>query len=190
MTALLELPDVRERVQGLSVEGYHRLGELQMLSEQVELLRGFVIAKMPKSPLHELVAQKLMKLLLAQVPNGFEVRPERPLTLRDSEPEPDISVVRGQPDDWARVHPSSAHVVVEVAVSSTALDLGKAEIYSEAGIPEYWLVRPEDRAVDVYSHPTDSGYLSKCTLSEKDVLRSASVPGIEFTVGAILPANV
>src|SRR5712675_1067218 len=105
MTALLELPGFRERVQGLSVEGYHRLAELGMLGEDVELLRGLVITKMSKSPVHELVCQKLMKRLLAQVPEGFEVRREGPLTLRDSEPEPDISVVHGQPDDWAKAHP-------------------------------------------------------------------------------------
>ncbi|MGA2864723.1 MAG: Uma2 family endonuclease [Verrucomicrobiota bacterium] len=187
MTTLLELPAVRERVQGLSVEGYHRLGELGMLSEEVELLQGIVVAKMPKSPLHELVAQKLMRHLLAKVPKGFEVRREGPLTLRDSEPEPDLSVVQGKPDDWAAAHPSTAHLVVEVAVTSTALDEGKGEIYAEAGIPEYWLVRPEDRAVDLYRQPTSQGYLSKATLSEKDTLRCASIPGVEFPVAEILP---
>ena len=58
MTALLELPAFRERVHGLSVEDYHRLGELGILSRDVELLRGIVVTKMPKTPLHELVAQK------------------------------------------------------------------------------------------------------------------------------------
>jgi Uma2 family endonuclease len=187
MTALLELPGVRERVQGLSVEGYHRLGELGILGHNVELLRGIVITKMPKSPLHEVVAQKLMKRLLAQVPEGFEVRREGPLTLRDSEPEPDLSVVQGQPDDWATAHPSNAQLVIEVAVSSRAVDESKAEIYAEAGIPEYWLVRPEDRVVDVYSRPTLGGYFSKITLSERESLRCASVPGVELPIAEILP---
>lgn len=40
MTALLELPAVRERVHLMSVEDYHRLGELGVLSHDVELLRG------------------------------------------------------------------------------------------------------------------------------------------------------
>src|SRR5262245_3154115 len=142
MTSLLELPAFRERVHRTSVEEYHRLGELGVLSEEVELLRGIVVTKMPKSPLHELVAQKLMQCLLATVPSDFVVRREGPLTLRDSEPEPDLSVVHGQPDDWAAAHPSTAHLVVEVAVSSAVLDEGKAEIYAEADIPEYWLVRP------------------------------------------------
>src|SRR5438445_3638773 len=150
MKALLELPTVRERVHRMSVSNYHRAGEIGMLGEDVELLRGIVVQKMPKSPLHELVCQKLMLALLAKVTKEFQVRRESPLTLRDSEPEPDVSVVRGKPDDWAKTHPSTAQLVVEVAVSSVALDEGMAEIYAEAGIPEYWLVRPEARAVDVY----------------------------------------
>ncbi len=176
-------------VRRLSVEEYHRVGETGVLSEDVELLRGIVVTKMPKSPLHELVAQKLMEQLLAQVPSGFRVRPERPLTLRDSEPEPDLSVVHGRPDDWATAHPSTAHLVIEVAVTSTALAESKAEIYAEAGIPEYWLVRPEERVADVYREPTREGYLSKVTLSERDTCRCGSIPSVEFPVVDILPSR-
>lgn len=189
MTSLLELPAFRQRVHLLSVEEYHRLGELGMLSEDVELLRGIVVTKMPKSPLHELVAHKLMRCLLAKMPHGFEVRRESPLTLRSSEPEPDLSVVRGKADDWAKAHPSTAHLVVEVAVSSLGIDEGKAEIYAEAGIPEYWLVRPEERAVDVYREPTVEGYLSRTTLSGNSTLCCASIPGVALSLTDILPAS-
>ncbi len=188
MTALLEMPAVRARVHRMSVAEYHRAGETGLLSADVELLRGIVVTKMPKSPLPELVLQKLMKRLLAQVPNGFEVRREGPLTLRDSEPEPDLSVVRGVADDWATAHPSTAHRVVEVAVSSVPLDEGKAEIYAEAGILEYWLVRPQDRAVDVYRKPAKQGYLSRTTFADTEQLHCQSIPEIELMLAAILPA--
>ncbi len=187
MTALLELPAFRERVHRMSVETYHRLGEIGHLSKKVELLRGIVVTKMPKSPLHEWVAQKFMKILLAQVPGGFEIRPERPLTLRDSEPEPDLSVVRGRPDDWVEAHPTTATLVVEIAVSHPAVDEGKAEIYAEAGIPEYWLVRPMDRLIDVYSGPTEDGYVSKSTFTEQDTIQSVSLPQVKLVVAEILP---
>src|SRR5437899_2077057 len=160
MTALLDLPTVRQRVHLMSVEEYHRAGETGVLSDDVELLRGIVVTKMPKSPLHELVAQKLTNQLLAQVPREFQVRCGRPLTLRDSEPEPDISVVKGQPDDWAKAHPSTAQLVVEVAVRRGELAESKADVYAEAGIPEYWLVRPEARTVEVSRRPRPGGYLS------------------------------
>ena len=40
MTSLLELPAFRERVHRTSVEEYHRLGELGVLSEDVGILAG------------------------------------------------------------------------------------------------------------------------------------------------------
>lgn len=173
----------------MSVAEYHRAGEAGVLTDDVELLRGIVVTKMAKSPLHEFVILKLIKWLLAQVPQGFEVRRESPLTFRDSEPEPDISVVRGKPEDWLKAHPSTAHLVVEVSVTSAAVDESKAEIYAEAGIPEYWLVRAEERTVDVYREPTREGYRSKVTLSARDTLRSSAIESIVFSVADIFPAN-
>jgi Uma2 family endonuclease len=187
MTALLEVPGVRERVHRMSVEEYHRAGETGVLSKNVELLKGIVFTKMPKSPFHELVADKVMDILLAQAPTGFKVRRDGPLTLHDSEPEPDVSVVEGERDDWAEAHPSTARLVVEVAVTSQAIDESKAEIYAEASVSEYWLVRPDHRSVAVYRQPTSDGYLVRRTFNEHDRLRCESVPGVEFPVGDILP---
>jgi Uma2 family endonuclease len=188
MTALLEMPEVRQRMHRMSVEEYHRAGEIGAFGKNVELLRGIVITKMSKSPLHELVSQKLMNILWAQVPAGFEVRREGPLTLSDSEPEPDLSVVRGSPDDWAKAHPATAHLVVEVAISSAAVDESKAEIYAQAGVPEYWLIRPEDRTVQIFRQPAPDGYRSQTSLTSRDTLHCESIPGIAFPISSILPA--
>jgi len=190
MTSLLELPVVRERVHRMSVAEYHRAGETGVLSDDVELLQGIVVTKMAKSPWHEFVIQKLMNLLLAIVPKTFQVRREGPLTLRDSEPEPDLSIVRGKPEDWMTAHPSTAQLVVEVSISSAAVDEQKANIYAEAGIPEYWLVRAEERTVDVYREPTREGYRFKATLTTRDSLQCASLPGVAFPVADIFPAKV
>jgi len=190
MTPLLDLPAFRKRVHPMSVETYHRLAEMGELSEDVELLRGIVVTKMPKSPLHEFVAQMLMELLLKLVPPGFVVRPERPLTLGDSEPEPDLSVVRGHPRDWVRAHPTTAALVIEVAVSSVDIDEGKAAIYAEAAIPEYWIVQPEERHVIVCREPAPEGYRSKAKLTEADTLRCVSLPGVEIAVTTVFPPQV
>ena len=187
MTSLLELPTVRERMHRLSVADYHRAFEAGAISENVELLRGIIVTKMPKSPLHEFVGQKLMLLLLALLPKMFQVRRESPLTLRDSEPEPDLSVVRGQPEDWLAGHPTTAQLVVEVAVTSAAVDESKAEIYAEAGIPEYWLVHAVERTVDIYREPTPEGYRRKITLAASDSLQSTSLPGVSFPLADIFP---
>lgn len=187
MTPLLDLPAVRQRVHPMSIETYHRLGEMGALSEDVELLRGLVITKMAKSPLHEYVVQMLMNLLLALLPPGFELRREGPLSIGGSEPEPDLSVVQGRAADWLRSHPATATLVIEVAVTSAELDEGKAAIYAEAAIPEYWIVRPDLRAVAVYREPAADGYRSRTVLADHDTLRCAALPGVEIAIASVLP---
>ncbi len=189
MTDLLEVPSIRRRVNLLSPAEYHRLGDAKVLAEDVELLRGLVIAKMPKSPLHEYVVQQLMMLLIRWLSPEFQVRREGPLALQDSEPEPDLSIVRGSPSDWLVSHPATAQLVVEVAVSSIELDRQKAEIYAEAEIPEYWVVRPEDRELDVYSQPSAQGYRTQRTYGESDTIRSLALPGIALRLSDILPSK-
>lgn len=161
------------------------MGALGMLDESHELLRGYVVKKMPKSPLHERISQKLMMLLIRLAPAGFSVRPERPLTIGESEPEPDLSVVRGSPDDWAEQHPTTAELVVEISVSTIEVDVEKAGIYAEAGVPEYWLVRPEQAEVDVYRSPANGRYAEKVTLGGADTLRCGSIAGVEVKLGEL-----
>jgi Uma2 family endonuclease len=94
MPAILELPEVRQRVSTLTVDEYHRLDEFNERGRRTELIRGIVIEKMSKSPLHAAIAKRLYDFLLAKLPPGWIVRREDPLTLKDSEP--DIAVVRAR----------------------------------------------------------------------------------------------
>jgi Uma2 family endonuclease len=190
MTALLDLPGVRERVHLMSVDEYHRAGESGLLSDDIELLRGILITKIPKTPLDEFVIGKLIQMLRALLSSEFTIREDSPLTLRESEPEPDISVVKGKWEDWLQAHPSTASLVIEVAVTSRVIDESKAEIYAEAGIPEYWLVRPEKREVDIFLEPAGDRYQTKHTLRERDVLKSEVFPHVAFKVSDILPPKV
>jgi Uma2 family endonuclease len=189
MEALLEMPAIRERIHRLSVDEYHRAGEAGILSRNVELLRGIVVTKMSRSPVHAIVGQKLENRLNALKPKGFQLRVEKPLTIGDSEPEPDLCLVRGTEDDWAAAHPSRAELVIEIAINSVQVDTGKADIYAEAVVPEYWLFRPEDRAVDVYRRPVNGRYLSRATLLEPAILCCEAIPEIEIELSDVFPAK-
>src|SRR5919108_2957704 len=158
MSAILEIPEVRQRVSRLSVAEYHRLDEFNENGRRTELIRGIVIEKMSKSPLHRTIASLLYRSLLAQLPEGYSVWKEEPLTLLDSEPEPDISVTRGTEKDFAAAHPTTAELVVEVAVSSPTLDRENASLYAEAGVKEYWIILGSERQVEVYRRPEQGRY--------------------------------
>jgi Uma2 family endonuclease len=177
MSAILELPEVRRRVSPLSVEDYHRLGEFNERGRRTELIRGIVIEKMSKSPLHSAIAKRLYDLLASMRLPGIVVRREDPITLADSEPEPDISVVRGDEKDFFAAHPTTAELVVEVAVSSPALDRENASLYAEAGVKEYWIVLASEQRVEVYLRPEKGRYQEMRVLGLGDTLESGSVPG-------------
>ena len=52
MSAILELPEARPLVAHLSVENFHRSGELGIYGKRAELIRGIVFEKLPMTPLH------------------------------------------------------------------------------------------------------------------------------------------
>lgn len=185
MSAILELPEVRQRVSPLTVEEYHRLEEFNEHGRRTELIRGIVIEKMSKSPLHRTVASLLYKLLLARLPAGFAVWKEEPLSLEDSEPEPDISVTRGGEIEFSSAHPTTAELVVEVAVSSPALDRENASLYAEAGVKEYWIVLGTERRVEVYRRPENGRYQETHVFETKDIIECSSVPSLRIAVSGL-----
>lgn len=185
MSTILELPEVRRRVSPLTVEEYHRLGEFNEHGRRTELIRGIIIEKMSKSPLHRTIASLLYKLLLARLPAGYSVWKEEPLSLADSEPEPDISVTRGGEIDFSSAHPTTAELVVEVAVSSPALDRENASLYAEAGVKEYWIVLGTDRRVEVYRRPENGHYQETRVFEAKDFIECSSVPALRLTVSEL-----
>src|SRR6266540_4427352 len=180
MAAILEIPEVRQRVSPLSVEEYHRLDEFNENGRRTELIRGIVIEKMSKSPLHRTVASLLYRLLLGQLPQGYSVWKEEPLTFVDSEPEPDISVTRGSERDFSAAHPTTAELVVEVAVSSATLDRENASLYAEAGVKEYWIILGPERRVEVYRQPANGRYQDLQMFRSGDVIESSGVPGLRL----------
>lgn len=179
MSTVLDLPEVRARFSPLSVVAYEALGEMGALEKQTELIRGVIVRKMPKSPLHCKLLKRIFVFLLAFQRCGFSVFSERPLRLSESMPEPDVMIVRGEESEFDHRHPTSAELVVEVAVSSVELDRENAGLYAEAGVAEYWIVLGTERQVEVYRQPEGGRYQQKQRYSEAETLVCDSVPGLQ-----------
>src|SRR6266513_2181809 len=154
--------DVRgPQVLPLSVKAYHALGEMGLIPEQTELLYGQVFHKMSKSPLHSFLALRLLRLLQSLVPAGYLCRPERPITCQDSEPEPDLAVVRGREEDFRQEHPRTAELVIEVCVTSHDYDRSKLRAYAGAGVKECWFVLAPDRQIEVHRQPAGDQFAQR-----------------------------
>lgn len=109
---------------------------------------------------------------------AWHVRIEGPITTGDSEPEPDISVVRGQRRNFTDRHPAPKDVVLLIEVADTSLDRDrgwKKRIYAAANIAVYWIVNLVDRQVEVFARP--SGPSSQPTYTSSAVFTAEdSVP--------------
>jgi Uma2 family endonuclease len=123
--------------------------------DPIELLGGQLIVAEPQSDRHYTAIQALDQALRAAFGPGFAVRTQGPIALDDeSEPEPDVAVVTGTFQDYARGHPSRPLLVVEVSLSSLALDrIHKGSLYARAGLADYWIVNLVDRVVEVHRNP-------------------------------------
>ncbi len=162
----------------ISVDTYHRLGEIGHLSERTELIRGVIIDQMPRTPLHTTIVALLDLHLRAVLPAGWHPRPQEPLTLAESEPEPDIAVVRGAVQDYFKAHPTTAGFVIEVVASSEALDRVKLGVYAEAGLPEAWLILAEERVVECHTDPQGAAYQRIERVAFPATLESTVFPGL------------
>jgi Uma2 family endonuclease len=184
-TDILELPEVMTRISPLTVEEYHRLGEFNQNHRRTELIRGIIIEKVSKSPLHGSISKAIYDRLLMQIPSDCIVRRDDPLTLFDSEPEPDIAVVRGSMEDYRDRHPRTAEFVVEVAVSSVRLDRMMAAIYAENGVKEYWIVLARQRAIEAYRDLRDGVYRETAVFNLEQEAISAVLPQIRIPLSEI-----
>jgi len=172
----------------MSDENYHRMAELGVVVPNVELIRGALIEKMPKSPLHSSIVRLLDRFFLAQLPPGWHPRAEQPLTFADSEPEPDIAIVRGTESEYFGKHPTVADLVIEISISTEHLDRVKLQLYAEAGVREYWLLLAEERVIERHTEPQGMGYQRVERVLFPATLESTVFPGLALPPSGLFPA--
>jgi Uma2 family endonuclease len=79
----------------------------------------------------------------------------------DSQPVPDLVWITRRRYRDRLTGPADIRLVIEVAESSLAYDLGdKVALYAEQGIAEYWVVDTRGGMVHVHTEPDGRRYLS------------------------------
>jgi Uma2 family endonuclease len=177
---------------------YARMIDHGVLDEDdpIELLDGLLLVKEPQSSPHRTAVLLAAKALEQAFADGWFVQIQSPIILDDrSEPEPDVSVVRGTPRDYVDSHPKSPALVVEIA--QTGLRMArrrKAAAYARAGLADYWIVNLVDRVLEVYREPARPGpalgrsrYLSIITLDAAATITPRAAPSAHVRVADLLP---
>ena len=106
-----------------------------------------------------------------------DVRFNGPITLSDSEPEPDIAIVRLPESSYNDRHPGPQDIfwIVEVAKTSLKNDLEiKLAIYATAEIQEYWVLDLSKKQVIVFRNPQGDKYI------EEDIIREGIITPLAF----------
>jgi Uma2 family endonuclease len=168
-------PVYEPRLWRFTVEQYHQMGAAGVLNEDdsVELLEGYLIEKPMKNAPHSFSTRRLYKALERTAPAGWLVISQEPITTSDSEPEPDVSVVRGDENSYAERHPQSGEIALVAEVSDTTLRQDrttKLRIYARARIPTYWILNLPERTLEVYTEPSGDEYRQRRTYVETDTV--------------------
>jgi Uma2 family endonuclease len=152
-----------------TIEQYHRLVAAGMLTDRrVELLAGNIIEMSPEEMSHAVYCGDAVDYLKQLLGDRAKVREAHPITLpNDSEPEPDIAVVRSTPSRYLDHHPYPADIfwLVEYADNTLAKDLtAKQVIYAQAGILEYWVVNLQAPELIIFRGASSRGYETETKL--------------------------
>lgn len=159
-----------------------------------ELLDGEVLNLGQNSAAHREATGLVIEYLQAFFPSDvFVVQREMPVALDAvSQPEPDASVVRGRPDDFADTHPASPVLVIEVADGGQSADFirtRKLAAYGRNGVPEFWIVNLADRQIEVHRGPDVemSTYRERFVAAEGESVAAQGTAGGMVEVAELLP---
>lgn len=148
----------KEPIWRLQVRQYHDMIDAGILTDDdpVELLEGWLVTKISKAPPHRIATQLTREALAQLAPPGWYVDDQEPITTTDSEPEPDVVIVRGDRRDYTERHPYADEVALVVEVADTTLQrdrINKKRLYARAGVAIYWIINLIDRQIEVYTRP-------------------------------------
>ncbi len=151
-----------------TVDEYERIDAAGVLPDGVltELLEGDVVEMAPIGDRHAALTARIARLFFRRFDDlGVIVWPQNPVVMRpDSMPQPDVCLLRPRADCYESGKPVPADVllVVEIAESSLAIDLGyKAALYARHGIVEYWVVDVASRSIEIFAAPRDDGFANR-----------------------------
>lgn len=183
------LPQTRK----FTVAEYYRMAEVGILKpdERVELIEGEIIVMPPIGPEHANNVDEYIDVFAQYARDRFRIRIQNPVRLSDeSEPEPDVALLRRRPEGYGAAHPTPSDVllVIEVAHSSLEYDRNiKAHIYGRSGVPETWVRNLPEDCIERFTEPGPEGYAQHTVHRRGETLTPVSMPDLELAVANLLP---
>ena len=178
--------------RNFSVDDYYCLADEGILHEddRIELIDGEIIVMSPINSPHASGVRAFTVEFHKKVGDRAVVSVQDPIHLSDNtEPQPDIGLLRYRDDLYAGAHPTPDDILllVEVADSSLERDREKArESYAKHGIPELWIANLRDEVIERYRNPTLDGYEDVDIFNRGDAISPGLLPDVEFAIDDLL----
>jgi Uma2 family endonuclease len=172
-----------------SIDKWHELVDSGVLEGQkVELLEGNIVEMSPEGVEHSFTNESIVIYLRNKLSRLAHVRESHPITLDNSEPEPDIAIVR-LPLTIYRTHhpyPEDIYWLIEVSQRTLKKDLEeKVTTYARNGISEYWVIDLKNKKLIVHTQPSKDKYLQIVEYQSGTVTPQA-FPNIEIAIDKLL----
>ena len=172
-----------------SIEEWHELVNFGLLEgKSVEFLEGEIIEVSPEGIEHSYTNNSVVKYLRSILANVAEVRESHPITLDNSEPEPDIAIVR-LPETIYRNHhpyPQDIYWLVEISYRTLKMDLEQKNItYARNGIPEYWVIDLVNKKLITHTQLQGNNY-SQIMEHQTGTVSSLVFPDIAIALDKLL----
>ena len=182
-----------------TITEYHRLADLDFFTEddRVELIKGEIIKMAAKGKAHSVCNTRLYRELFKLLEEKATIRGQEPIIINDSEPEPDLTIVKNTPDDYFLNHPitSDIFLIIEVADSSLKYDQEiKLSLYAEADISDYWILNLVNYYLECYSDPYQDlqgkfGYRHKSIILPNESVKLPSFPELILDLTKVFPGK-
>ncbi|MDB9457818.1 Uma2 family endonuclease [Dolichospermum circinale] len=182
-----------------TITEYHRLADLDFFTEddRVELIKGEIIKMAAKGKAHSVCNTRLYRELFKLLEEKATIRGQEPIIINDSEPEPDLTILKNTPDDYFLNHPipSDIFLVIEVADSSLKYDQEvKLPLYAEAGISDYWIFNLIAYHLECYCQPYQDlqgkfGYRHKSIILPNESVKLPSFPELILDLTKVFPVK-
>lgn len=157
MTSTTAIPDLHLLPDyKWTLEQYHQMIAAGVLTEnhRVELLFGKIVATSPIGRSHAACVKQLNRYFHSKFGEEVTIGIQDPVTLvDDSEPEPDVSILKFREDNYVAEHPQGKDILLLIEVADQTLQKDrtvKKTAYALGGVPEYWIINLVDRQVEQY----------------------------------------
>lgn len=175
-----------------TTERYERMVAAGVLTDddRVELIDGEILEMPPLSPEHSSVVQRLTRRFYERLGDEAIIFVQDAIRLPpDSEPEPDIVLVRPPEERYRRRHPDADDVllIVEVIHSSGERDrLRKLPLDARHGILEVWLIDVPAGRFEVHRNIVGTGYASVEFVERGSAVAPLKFPDVSIAVDDVL----